>query len=92
MTLRMYANLKKIELRSVSVAVRHGRTHADDCSDCESTAGQIDEFQRVLTLDGDLSDAQRQRMLEIADRCPVHKTLHSETRVRTSLEAPELAR
>jgi len=84
-TLRMYANLKKIKLRSAMVAVRHGRVHAEDCSDCDSTEGRIDEFQRVLTLDGDLTDDQRQRMLEIADRCPVHKTLHGEIKVRTRL-------
>jgi len=87
-TLRMYARLKKIELRSASVAVRHGRVHAKDCADCESVAGKIDEFQRVLTLDGDLTEEQRQRMLEIADRCPVHKTLHGEIKVRTTLTGP----
>jgi putative redox protein len=84
-TLRMYARLKNIELRSATVAVRHGRVHAEDCGDCESATGKIDEFQRVLTLDGDLTEEQRQRMLEIADRCPVHKTLHGEIKVRTTL-------
>jgi uncharacterized OsmC-like protein len=87
-TLRMYARLKNIELRSATVAVRHGRVHAKDCTDCESVAGKIDEFQRVLTLDGDLTEEQRQRMLEIADRCPVHKTLHGEIKVRTTLTGP----
>lgn len=86
MTLRMYANFKKVPLRSVTVAVRHGRVHADDCKDCDSTAGSIEEFQRVITLDGDLSDEQQQRMLEIADRCPVHKTLLNEIKIRTALK------
>jgi len=86
MTLRMYADFKKIRLRSATVAVRHDRVHAEDCRDCESSSGFIGEFQRVLTLDGDLSEEQRQRMLEIADRCPVHKTLHGEIKVRTTLE------
>jgi uncharacterized OsmC-like protein/alpha/beta superfamily hydrolase len=86
MTLQMYAKHKNIELRSARVSVSHGKIHADDCVDCEHSSGKIDEFKRVLFLDGELTDAQRQRMLEIADRCPVHKTLHSEIKVRTSLE------
>jgi uncharacterized OsmC-like protein/fermentation-respiration switch protein FrsA (DUF1100 family) len=85
MTLKMYASLKKIDLTSVSVEVSHGRIHADDCGDCESTTGKVDEFQRVLALHGDMTEKQRQRMLEIADRCPVHKTLHGEIKVRTKL-------
>jgi len=86
MTLKMYAGLKKVDLRSVTVAVRHDRVHANDCADCDSSGGKIDEFQRTLTLDGELTEEQRQRMLEIADRCPVHKTLHGEIKVRTTLK------
>ena len=85
MTLRMYANHKKLPLQSATVSVRHGRIHARDCADCEQQDGQIHEFQRELTLDGDLPDAVRQRMVEIADRCPVHKTLHNEIKVRSKL-------
>ena len=85
MTLKMYASLKKLDMASVTVNVRHGRVHAEDCGDCESTNGKIDELQRDLILEGNLTDEQRQRMLEIADRCPVHKTLHNEIKVRTSL-------
>jgi uncharacterized OsmC-like protein/alpha/beta superfamily hydrolase len=85
MTLKAYANFKKIDLRSATVRVRHGRVHAEDCGDCENTAGRIDEFHRELVLDGELTEQQRQRMLEIADRCPVHKTLHNEIKVRTAL-------
>ncbi len=85
MTLRMYAQRKKIDLRSATVRVKHGRVHADDCVDCEQDKGMIHEFRRELVLDGDLTAAQRLRMVEIADRCPVHKTLHSEIKVRTDL-------
>ena len=85
MTLKMYAAHKKIRLRSVTVRVQHGRIHASDCADCESTKGKIDVFDRELVIDGDMTDAERQRMLEIADRCPVHRTLHNEIKVRTTL-------
>ena len=85
MTLRMYANHKKLPLHSATVRVEHGRVHADDCVDCEQSDGQIHEFRRELTLEGDLSQEQRARMLEIADRCPVHKTLHNEIKVRSVL-------
>lgn len=87
MTLKMYATHKKIDLRSATVHVTHSKVHAEDCADCESVSGKVDEFQRSLVLDGDLTDAQRERMLEIADRCPVHKTLHGEIKVRTMLDA-----
>ena len=87
MTLRMYAAHKKIDLEAATVTVTHDRVHAVDCEDCEQTgATKLDRFRRTLVLDGDLTDAQRQRMLEIADRCPVHRTLHSEVRVETQLD------
>ncbi len=85
MTLKMYASHKKLDLESATVRVRHGKIHAADCRDCESTEGRIDRFERELLLVGNLSDEQRNRMLEIADRCPVHRTLHSEVEVRTAL-------
>ena len=85
MTLKMYAAHKQLALRSTTVDVSHDKVHANDCADCESTAGKIDEFRRVITLDGKLSDEQTSRLLEIADRCPVHRTLHGEIRVRTTL-------
>ena len=84
-TLRLYANHKGIELGGVEIELSHGRIHARDCEDCESTEGRIDQFERELVLTGSLSEEQRQRMLEIADRCPVHRTLHAEVKVRTSL-------
>ena len=85
MTLKMYASHKGIDLRSVTVTVRHSRIHAKDCEDCESATGRIDEFEREIALEGDLDEAQTGRLLEIADRCPVHRTLHGEIKVRTRL-------
>ena len=85
MTLKIYASHKNLALESATVRVRHGKIHAADCRDCESTEGRIDRFERELLLVGNLTDDQRKRMLEIADRCPVHRTLHSEVDVRTAL-------
>lgn len=85
MTLKMYATRKNIGLKSSSVRVSHAKVHAVDCEDCETSAGKVDQFERTLTLEGDLTDAEKQRLLEIADRCPVHRTLHSEVKVRTTL-------
>ena len=85
MTLGMYAARKKLNLGSSTVRVRHSKIHALECADCETTTGKIDEFQRELTLDGDLSTEERQRLLEIADMCPVHRALHNEVKVRTTL-------
>jgi len=85
MTLRMYANHKGLDLESATVRVEHGKVHAEDCEDCESGSGKIDEFRRTISLEGDLTDEVRNRMLEIADRCPVHRTLHGEIKVRSRL-------
>ena len=86
MTLHMYAAHKKLDLESVTVRVKHGKIHAVDCEDCESDSGRIDEFQRSISLQGALSEQQRQRILEIADRCPVHRTLDGEIKVRSKLD------
>ena len=86
MTLRMYADHKKLPVEHVAVTVRHGKIHARDCADCESDgSARVDVFERELEIVGDLTDAQRARMTEIADRCPVHRTLHGEVKVRTTL-------
>jgi len=85
MTLRLYADRKGWPLAGIDVRLRHQRIHADDCADCESTSGRIDEIEREITLQGDLDSEQRQRLLEIADRCPVHRTLQGEIKVRTKL-------
>ena len=87
MTLRMYARRKKLSLDKVSVSLKHQRVHADDCADCESRDGHIAEITRVIRLDGELSDAERSRLLEIADKCPVHRTLEGEIKVRSTLES-----
>ncbi|MGY4858701.1 haloacid dehalogenase type II [Cryobacterium sp. AP23] len=83
MTLRMYAERKDWPLDKVTVTLRHNRVHAKDCADCETVVGQIDHIERVLWIEGDLTDEQRQRLSEIADMCPVHRTLHSEIVVHT---------
>jgi len=85
MTVRMYANRKGWPLERVRVALRHWRIHAKDCADCEATSGWIDQIDREIEITGDLDDTQRQRLLHIAERCPVHQTLTSEVRVVTSL-------
>ncbi len=83
MTLNMYARHKKLPVQRVSCEVRHRKVHASDCEDCESRQGKVDELLREIRIEGDLDAEQRQRMLEIADRCPVHRTLHNEIRVVT---------
>lgn len=85
MTLRMYAKRKSIPLEKVTVELGHSRIHADDCESCETETGRIDHIERWITLTGDLTDAQRSRMLEIADRCPVHRTLRSEINITSEL-------
>lgn len=85
MTLKMYAGFKEVDLDAVTVKVVHKKMHAEACADCDSEDGKIDEFRRELTIEGNLDETQRQRLLEIADRCPVHQTLHGEVKVRTSL-------
>jgi putative redox protein len=83
MTIRLYAELKKLPLRHVSVHLKHDKIHAVDCENCETKEGKIDRIDREITLEGDLSAEQRARLMEIADKCPVHRTLHSEIDVRT---------
>ena len=83
MTLRMYANRKGWPLEAVEVRLRHQKIHARDCSECETAEGKIDRIDRTIELVGDLDPAQRQRLMEIADRCPVHRTLTSETFIST---------
>lgn len=85
MTIRMYANHKNIPLEDVSVTLSHSRQHASDCKDCESSPQKIEVINRTVTLVGDLSDEVRQRLLQIADRCPVHQTLHSDLQIVTEL-------
>jgi putative redox protein len=88
MTLRMYAELKKLPLRHVSVDLRHEKVHAQACQECETKEGKIDRIERVITLEGELSDEQRAKLLEIANKCPVHRTLHAEVWIPTRLAPP----
>ncbi|MBT8210431.1 MAG: bifunctional alpha/beta hydrolase/OsmC family protein [Eudoraea sp.] len=85
MTLQMYARRKGWDLKNVEVHTSYSKTHAEDCVQCESASAKIDTFHREIKLTGDLDKKQTQRLLEIADRCPVHRTLHSETQVITKL-------
>ena len=85
MTLRMYARLKKWPLDRVRVRLIHDKIYAADCASCETKDGKIDRIERLIELDGSLTDEQRQRLLEIADRCPVHRTLTSEILIATRL-------
>ena len=85
MTLKMFADRKNIPLAHVSVELKHARIHAEDCEHCDTAVGMVDQIERVITLTGDLSDAQRQTLLEIADKCPVHRTLTGEISITTAL-------
>lgn len=87
MTLRMYAERKKWPLERVSVKLSHGRIHAKDCEDCATTKGKVDRIEVALEVTGDLTEEQRRRLYEIADRCPVHRTLTSETVIASKLES-----
>jgi putative redox protein len=87
MTIRLYADLKKLPLRHVSVRLKHDKIHAADCENCETKEGKIDRIDREVTLEGDLTAEQRARLMEIADKCPVHRTLHGEIDIRTRATA-----
>ena len=89
MTLRLYADLKKIPLERISVEVKHDKIHATDCAECETREGKVDQFERVIALEGQINAGDRAQLLEIADKCPVHRTLHSEVRVVTHLAVAE---
>jgi putative redox protein len=86
MTIRMYAERKQLALQQVEVRLRHARIHARDCADCETKEGRIDRIERVIRLRGDLDAGQRANLLAIADKCPVHRTLHGEVSIATRLD------
>jgi putative redox protein len=85
MTLRLYAQRKGIDLRRITVRLQHFRIHAADCRDCETKEGFIDRIDREIELSGNLDEAQKHRLLEIAEHCPVHRTLQSKVNIRTSV-------
>ena len=90
MTVRMYAERKQLPLKRVRVRLSHRKVHASDCADCATKEGMLDEITREIVLEGELSEEQREKLLEIANKCPVHRTLTSEIKVRSKL-APSWA-
>jgi uncharacterized OsmC-like protein len=83
MTMRLYADRKGWPLEDVTVALRHDRIHARDCTDCETVEGRLDRVRREISIEGPLDTEQRTRLVEIANRCPVHRTLTSEVVIET---------
>ncbi|MEE9118507.1 MAG: bifunctional alpha/beta hydrolase/OsmC family protein [Calditrichia bacterium] len=87
MTIRMYADRKEWPIEEVNVHIKHSKIHADDCNTCESSnASKIDKFLRVIEIKGDLDASQRKRLMEIADKCPVHRSLHSEIQIESIIK------
>ena len=83
MTMRMYADRKALPLDRVTVTLSHRKIHAKDCEECETKVGMLDHIERVIAIEGDLDAEQRQKLMEIADKCPVHRTLTSEIHITT---------
>ncbi len=83
MTVALYARRKGWPLEGVTVRLRHGKIHAQDCADCETREGMLDRIERDIQFDGPLTSEQRSKLLEIAEKCPVHRTLVSEIDIRT---------
>ena len=85
MTMRLYAERKGISADRFSIRLSHRRIHAEDCADCDTKDGNIDEITRDITIAGDMTGAERARLMEIADKCPVHRTLTHEIKIRSNL-------
>jgi uncharacterized OsmC-like protein len=85
MTLRLFADRRGWELRGIEIRLRHEKIHLQDCKDCENPNSKIDVIHREIKLIGNLTEEVRQRLLEIADRCPVARTLQSEVRIESKL-------
>jgi putative redox protein len=85
MTVALYARRKGWSLEGVTVRLRHSRIHAADCAECETKDGMLDRIERELSLAGSLTEEQKARLLDIANRCPVHRTLTSEVSIHTRL-------
>ena len=83
MTVALYARRKSWPLEAVTVRLRHAKIHAADCADCETKEGMIDRIERDLEFAGRLTEGQSSKLLEIAQKCPVHRTLASEIYIRT---------
>jgi len=85
MTIALYARRKGWPLTGVTVRLRHSRIHAEDCAECETGQGMLDRIESEITVAGDFTEEQRAKLLEIANKCPVHRTLTSEINIRTTL-------
>jgi uncharacterized OsmC-like protein len=85
MTVALYARRREWPLVEVSVRLKHSKIHAEDCANCETKEGMLDRIDSQVELVGDLSAEQRAKLLEIAKKCPVHRTLTSEIEIRTQL-------
>jgi len=85
MTVALYARRKQWPLQEVTVRLRHGRIHAEDCADCETKEGKLDRIESEVKLAGPLAEEQRVKLLEIANKCPVHRTLTSEIKIESWL-------
>ncbi len=85
MTLKLYANRKKWHVDEISVRLTHRKIHAEDCMTCETKQGKIDEISRHIIVNGALDEDQKKRLLQIADKCPVHQTLENEVKINTTL-------
>ena len=83
MTISFYARRRGWPLESVTVSLHHSKIHAIDCAECETKEGKIDRIEREIHLAGSLTEEQRSKLMEIADRCPVHQTLTSEINIRS---------
>jgi putative redox protein len=81
MTMRLYADRKSLPLERTTVMLKHSKIHAEDCAECETKAGMLDQIERVIAMEGPLDADQRKKLMEIADKCPVHRTLTSEVRI-----------
>lgn len=86
MTIQMYARRKEWALTNVETHVNYFKKHADDCTDCSSDSAKIDFFERFVVIEGELDEKQRERILQIADRCPVHRTLHEKVKITTQMQ------
>jgi uncharacterized OsmC-like protein/pimeloyl-ACP methyl ester carboxylesterase len=84
MTMRLYADRKALPLDRVTVTLKHSKIHAEDCAECETRTGMLDQIDRVIKMEGALDADQHRRLMEIADKCPVHRTLTSEVRIVTT--------
>ena len=86
MTLRLYAARKQWDVKTIRVRLQHFRVYAEDCMDCDTKEGFLDRIERQIEISGNIDTAQEQRLLEIAERCPVHRTLTSKIDIHTSLK------